>query len=45
MILKYGYYSGLSSEPNVTTKVKEGGRRERTREGTVTSTKVSEVVC
>lgn len=32
MILKYGYYSGLSSEPNVTTKVKEGGRRERTRE-------------
>lgn len=32
MILKYGYYSGLSSEPNVTTKVEEGGRRERTRE-------------
>ena len=32
MILKYGYYSGLSSEPNVITKVEEGGRRERTRE-------------
>ena len=32
MILKYGYYSGLSSQPNVITKVEEGGGRERTRE-------------